>query len=204
MKGKFRLKKKVVLGLLLIFVAVGAFGFWELGGREMLLYPKVVVLKTDLDRGSEIRDSNLTVKRMIPASRDAILLKDVSQLKNMVASQWIKAGEPLYPRYFVDKDMITDEGEGKFIFSLSENWLASYPQSLRRGDYAYIYSDGAYITKAKVAFVKDSDNNEVTSDKERLGASGMISAIEIIVDQEQASMISQIAEDGSKLVILYN
>ena len=200
---KPKIRKKSVVGIALIVLAVLFFCFWESFGREMIMYPEVLVFNTDMNRGDEVNDENIAKVRIGRTSEGAIT--DISALSGKVVNQYIKAGEPIYPEYLIEKDMTTSDGEGKFIFSLTEDWLSSYPQSLRRGDMAYIYSNGEYLTNAKVAYVKDSENCEVTSsDKERLGASASVSAIEVIVDKNEAALISSYAEAGYKLVVMYN
>lgn len=205
MSNRARFSRKNKVGILLIVLSLGLFAFWELGGRALLLYPQVLVLTQDSCRGAAVDAAQLSTARVDGERRGALSPADLSKLQGMVTNQYIKAGEPLYWEYFQEKDMTTADGQGKYIFALAEDWLESYPQSLRRGDTAYLYSAGQFVTDAKVAFVKDHDNNEVVSpDKERLGASASVSAVEIIVSDEQASIISQLAEEGGRFVILYN
>lgn len=205
MSSKSSFTKKNRVGILLIVLSISFFTFWELGGRALLLYPEVLVLASDSSRGAAVDAAQLRTARVDRERRGALSPADSKKLEGMVTNQYIKAGEPLYWEYFQEKDMATADGEGKYVFALAGEWLESYPQSLRRGDTAYLYSSGEFVTNAKVAFVKDNDNNEVISqDKERLGASASVSAVEIIVDEDQASIISQIAEEGGRFVILYN
>lgn len=200
--NKPQIRKKSVIGIALIIVAILFFIFWESYGREYLMYPEVLVVDSDLNRGDIIEPQDLKKVRMDRADG---AIDNAGVFEGKLAGQYIKAGEPIYSEYLIDQDMITDGGDGKYIFSLSEDWLSSYPQSLRRGDMAYIYSGGEFLTSAKVAFVKDNDNREVTSsDKERLGASASVSAIEVIVDDNQAALITSVAESDRKLVVLYN
>lgn len=191
-------KKKTIIGISLIALSIALFVFLQFFG----MYPKVLALSKDYDRGQEIKMEDVIKVKVLKKSQGQIT--DISMLKDKASLQKMKKGEPIYLDYLQDKDMLTAQGGDKYIFSMPEDWLVSYPQSLRRGDTAYIYSEGTLITQAKVAYVKDRDNLEVTStDKDRLGATGLVSGIELIVDNDQAETLSLIGEGGGTFVILY-
>lgn len=196
--------KKQILGIVLIVISIIFFILWESIGRTWLLCPNLLVTTGDISQGSVVTADLLRSSRISYGGGAALLADEAQKIIGKVAVQTIKAGEPLYVEYFEEQEMST-AGREKYILSMPLQWIESYPQSLRRGDRAYIYCNGALVTDAKVAYVKDNSNREITSpDSQRLEGSGMVSVIEILVDKDQAASISQIGNEGGRFVILYN
>lgn len=205
MMKMFQSNRRTLIGTILIVLSIIFFILWEAVGRAWLLYPNLLVAAGDMSQGAVVTTDQLRPRRVSYGGDGALLASDAKKIEGKVAIQTIKAGEPLYLEYFEDAEMSTKGGSEKFVFSLPQQWIESYPQSLRRGDEAYIYCNGAYITCAKVAYVKDGNNQEITSkDRDRLQGSGLVSVVELLVSKEQASSISQIGNEGGRFVILYN
>ena len=63
---------------------------------------------------------------------------------------------------------------------------------------------GSLVTEAVVAYVKDSNNQEIVSqDKERLNANGTVGLLEVVVTAEQAEKLGKLAAKGNQFDILY-
>jgi len=116
----------------------------------------------------------------------------------------VAAGTELYMEYFQESKFAVGEEEGKFILSIPEQWLKSFPQTLKRGDRAFFYCAGEIVTDAVVAYVRDGTNQEVYyGDDERLTSSASVSLIEVVVTEEQARLLGKLADKDNKFVILY-
>ena len=129
---------------------------------------------------------------------------DVEGLEGMAAGQYIPAGEPLYANYFTEAEFMTGEATDSFILALPEQWLAAYPQTLRRGDRVFFYCGGEAVTDAIAVHVKDSNNQEIYSaGNERLQDSGRVQSIEVVVNAAQASQLEKLAAKGNRFLLLY-
>ncbi|MEG0292269.1 MAG: SAF domain-containing protein [Anaerovoracaceae bacterium] len=201
--------KRTILGIMLIVIAIiGTFG-WETWGRKHLTYDEALVLNTDVEKSQTITASMLTSKRIPDSFKDSYKSNEINQVIGMEAKQYIHKGSELFPQYFDSNGLVVSDSE--FILSMPNEWIKAFPQTLRRGDTAYIYaiSDAGaaspkYITSAKVAFSKDNTNNEVKSkDRNRLSGSGSVALIEIIVNQKQADLITSSISDDIQFVIMY-
>lgn len=126
--------KKRIIGIILIFSTLTALAFWELWGRSNLGYQKIPVLKKDTERYTKITADMLTFKPIEHPNKGTLTGADVEGLEGMAAGQYIPAGEPLYANYFTEAEFMTGEATDSFILALPEQWLAAYPQTLRRGD----------------------------------------------------------------------
>ena len=94
---------------------------------------------------------------------------------------------------------------GQYILSIPDQWLMSYPQTLRRGDEVSFYCGGKLVTSALVAYARDSSNQEVMSgDDARLEASASVSLVEVVVTEAQAVMLGKLADQGERFVLLYS
>ena len=153
--------KKRIIGIILIFSTLTALAFWELWGRSNLGYQKIPVLKKDTERYTKITADMLTFKPIEHPNKGTLTGADVEGLEGMAAGQYIPAGEPLYANYFTEAEFMTGEATDSFILALPEQWLAAYPQTLRRGDRVFFYCGGEAVTDAIAVHVKDSNNQEL-------------------------------------------
>ena len=69
---------------------------------------------------------------------------------------------------------------------MPEDWLASMPSSIGRGNRAYFYSGKRLLAEAPVSAF-DAENR----------------AIEVVVRKEQAAVLSEAAAAGEKMVVVY-
>lgn len=197
--------KQKTIGLLLIFLSLGALGFWEFWGRENLSYESVVVFRSDVGRGTEVEKQMLEVRKMDKPGENVLLETDMQKIIGQETVQFIPAGAPLHGEYFQNPELAVGGDSGRFILSIPNQWLMSFPQTMRRGDEVSFYCGGKLVATAPVAYVRDSSNQEVTSaDEDRLQASAPVSLVEIVVDEEKALKLGRLADEGKQFVLLYN
>lgn len=196
--------RQKTMGLVLIFLSLGALGFWEFWGRENLTYQSVVVLRTDAARGTHVERELLEVRRMDKPGPDALLEEDLMRIVGLEAVQYIPKGTPLHLEYFQQPALAVGGDTGRYILSIPNQWLMSFPQTMRRGDEVSFYCEGEVVASALVAYVRDSSNQEVISgDDARLQASAPVSLVEVVVDEATALMLGKLADRGKRFVLLY-
>lgn len=185
-------------------VSLGLLAFWELWGRQNLSYDSVAVFKEAVPRGTVISSDMLHEKKVEKAEENALLFSEAEGLYGMESAQYIPAGEELYKEFFQNSQFAVGKDKDRYILSIPDHWLSSYPQTLKRGDRAFFYCSGEIVTDAVVAYVKDSVNKEVTFENDsRLAGSAQVSLIEVIVSREQAVTLGKLADKGNKFVIMY-
>lgn len=197
--------RQKVIGMLLIVVSLGALGFWEFWGRENLSYAKVLVLSQDTARNTLIEKNMLEVRRMDEPEGPVLREEDAARLIGLETAQYVPAGTPLYGEYFQDPVLAVGGETGQYILSIPNQWLMSFPQTLRRGDEVSFYCEGKLVTSALVAYVRDSSNQEVISDDDaRLQASAPVSLVEVVVTEEKALKLGKLGDEGKRFVLLYS
>lgn len=196
---------KRIIGLILIVASLGILGFWEFWGRENMMYEKILVFRDDVERNTQITADMVEVKPVETAAPEALGEEDLEKILSLETAQFIPANTELHPEYFQDPVFSIGGDSGRYILSIPNAWLQSYPQTLRRGDEVFFYCDGRLVTSAIVAYARDSSNQEVTStDEERLNASSAVSLVEVVVEEEQALTLGKLADDGKQFVLLYH
>ncbi|MDD6815726.1 MAG: hypothetical protein PUE84_04695 [Firmicutes bacterium] len=197
--------KKRIAGLILIVASLGCLGFWEFWGREHLSYEKVLVFRQDTARNTAVEESMLEVVFMEEPPDGALRAEDASSLMNLETVQYVPAGTPLFSEFFQDPRLSVGGTSGQYVLSIPNQWLLSYPQTLRRGDTVRFYCEEEIVLSAVVAYARDSSNQEVVSaDDDRLKASAPVSLVEVIVDEEKALKLGKLGEEGKKFVLLYS
>lgn len=212
------------IGILLIAVAIIGIWYWEVYGREALSYENVIVLKTDSERNTYIEQKHLAVMKM---EKEKVLpgaIKDPAQILHKETVQFIPAGMMLVEEFFDSPQLVTDEGQ--YIFSIPNQWLEAYPQSLRRRDTVYVYPvkaedailqefleegkttrqtpEGKALFSATVAYAKNSSNQEVESvDPGRLDGTSSVSLVEIVATAENVRAMQTAVSEGFKFILLY-
>ena len=197
--------KKRITGLILIAASLVCLGFWEFWGREHRSYEKVLVFCQDTARNTMVEESLLEIVLMEEPPEGALGPEDASNLLNLETVQYVPAGTPLFSEYFQDPRLSVGGTSGQYVLSIPNQWLLSYPQTLRRGDTVRFYCEEEIVLSAVVAYARDSSNQEVVSaDDERLKASAPVSLVEVIVDEEKAMKLGTLGEEGKKFVLLYS
>ena len=197
--------KKRIVGMVLIVASLGCLGFWEFWGREHLSYEKVLVFRSNAVRNTAVEESLLEVVLMEDPPEGTIRADEAASIMHLETVQYVPAGTPLFPEFFQDPRLSVGGGSGQYVLSIPNQWLLSYPQTLRRGDTVSFYCEEKMILSAVVAYARDSSNQEVVSaDDERLKASAPVSLVEIIVNEEKALKLGKLGEAGKKFVLLYS
>ena len=200
---EMRMKKRIA-GILLVVLSLSLLAFWELWGRETITYERVVVLKESQPQNTLITREMLRERRIEKAAEGAIHSEDAEKIIGLETTQFVAAGTELHQDYFQESKFAVGEKEGKYILSIPDQWLKSYPQTLRRGDRAFFYCGGEIVTDAIVAYVRDGANQEVYySDEERLTSSAAVSLVEVVVTADQAAALGKLADKGNKFVVMY-
>ncbi len=170
-----------------------------------MTYEEILVFSNDVAKGTVITADMIKTKRVEDPDENAMRTKDWEGIVGLEAIQYVPKGTALYEEFFQDQAFSVGDEKGQYILSIPNEWLKSYPQTLRRGDKVYFYCDGEIVTWASVAYAKDSSNQEVNDlDDERLNATATVSLVEIIVDEEKALSLGRLADEGKRFVLLYS
>lgn len=197
--------KKRIIGILLIAASLGTLGFWEFWGRENLSYERILVFREDAGRSTAVTEDLLTVALVETDDPRILRERDAEGILNRETVQFVPAGTPLYDEYFQDPRLAVGGDTGQYVLSIPNQWLLSYPQTLRRGDTVSFYCGGELVLSAAVAYARDSSNQEVVSqDDARLEASAPVSLVEVVVDEEKALKLGKLGEAGKRFVLLYS
>ena len=214
--------KRSVAGIILIAAAIAGMLYWELVGRDSLMYTEVLTVNRDVEAGTLITRDMLDLKKTTTPSARALRLKNAEELLGLQAVSYLPAGAELFSEYFEEESLVVHEDRGEYIFSIPTGWLVAYPQTLRRGDSVSLLlvrersafaeeasigpadpKTGDEVLSSTVLYVKSSSNDEVVSDSDRLKAASTVSIIEIIAQKEQAQLLTRLAAEGCRFVVLY-
>lgn len=181
-------KLRTVIALGMVIVGLISLTFWEAWGRENILYEKVLVAKSDIQRGMTIEKEMLTEKSF---AKDAVITDAVTEgaidlIVGQVAKQNIPKNNQINKSFLYKDDFYI--GKGQSIFKIPAGWIDNRSASIRRGDKIMVYAGETLVGEYKVAFVKDQEEREVTSVEsqwysealDRTDSTGVISNIEII------------------------
>lgn len=209
------LYKKRIIGILLLIIAITFFIFWELVGRKQLLYKTVVVFNENINKGVKITYDLLTTKKVEVDNCILNVIDNPQKIVGKESKHFIPAKTQLVTEYF--EEPIINLTKDKKIMRIPNNWLYSFPQTIRRKDKIFIYAirsdktDNKIIDNKKyfvyqtiVAYAKDSNNREVESlDLNRLNGSSVVNDIEIIVTDNQYKVLLDCVKKGYKFIIMY-
>jgi len=219
-----------IIGILLMLATVAMIYFWETSGREKYLYKEVVVLNQNVEENIQVTQEMLEFAKINPANfiEGAVVKKE--DVSGKYSAQFIAKNSQVCLVYFKDS-AVEQVKEDFYIFSIPQDWIITFPNSLRKGDIIYFYplkieadkelqdksfNDPDYLSvtekstliESEVAYLKDSGNREVvdtddSSQKPRYDGSANISSIEIITNYEDVSRLHALAGSGYKFIILY-
>lgn len=202
-----------VLGVLLIVVSIITLLWWENTGREQLVMSSVMVAKDNIQRGRIIGEQDFIEIKNISESTipGAITPQTFYKIKGLVAKQYIPKLSQVIPKMFVKKDKMLLDGNS--IFPIKEVWIGSRSSSLRKGDNIDLFDEKGqcYIGTFKIAYAKDSNEQEVVGTEENLSedilqrdfSSSTIAHVEIITSMEEYKNIWHLAEEeGMKFLII--
>jgi hypothetical protein len=217
---------KGLMGFILIIAAIGSIFYWEMYGRESLLYKEIVVLSEDVNKNQVITKDMIEVQKREETTLIKEVILDANEIIGKAANNYIPKGVQLVDKYFEVPDLVLDKDE--YIFQIPLEWIKAFPDSLRRGDRIYFYEVGKGtldynstegeiavnnkkalekepVTNATVAYVKDSANREVItlSDEERYNGSSKINEIEIITNLETVNLLRDSVNNDKSFIIMY-
>ncbi len=156
-------KKKLIIGSGIIVLALALLVLWEMVGREVILYEKLLVPKEDIKVGDTITIEKFTEVDFLAPSvvNGAITAETFDKVDGQLAKQFMPRGSQVTEDFIYKDDFYI--GENESIYEIPALWLWSYSSSIRRGDYVNFYTaDGkTYIGQYRVAFVKALSNKEV-------------------------------------------
>lgn len=196
--------KKKFIGIIMIVLTLSVLIAWEMWGEEYFLYSEILVLKNDIQENTIITDKMLKTVKVEKADERALKSSDLESIISKKSKQYIPSDVPIFKEYFEEKEYSYGDDTNLSVLSIPSNWLHVMPQSIKRGDRAFFYSDGNLISECTVIHVKDADNTEIQySDVERLLPSGNISLIEILTTEEQIEKMSKIVNEDKKFLVTY-
>lgn len=215
MKKRLWIKIKGVIGIVLIFLAIGGVVYWEKHGRSRLLYIPVIVAKQDIPKNLVISKVNMESYLTYKDVEKSVLIDDyIRSIEDMVGLESminIPRNACISRRYFGKEKLVLDKNQ--FVFKIPKKWIYDLPSTLRRKDEIDVYAVkedkvdrlNKPLIHSVVAYVKDSSNREVVSigEDERLDASAKIDSIEIIAKVDEINSLKNSFGRGYKFIILY-
>lgn len=176
-----------IIGVLLIIVSICALIAWEKWGKNELLYDDILVLEESVSKGTLITENMLKSVKMDSSEADCIKASEKEKIIGLESAFFIHKGAPLFRQYFVKPGLTAGAEEGKYILSIPEEWQLSVPETMKRGDKAYFFINGKFVTWAMVSYVNGED-----------------SSFEVVVTDRQAESLSKIGARGERLTVVYH
>lgn len=206
-------KKRITIGIILIFISVAAMVFWETKGRNEILLDEVVVFAKGVAKDSKLEKQHLSKGRVLKESRvegsvDWLDLDDV--VGKYLTTDMGKKAQLSYE--FLRENPISI-GKDQSIFLIPGSWIEMKSSALRRGDLVEIFETRELtgLGTFKVAFVKDSSGAEVVDEfiSEKSGAlerwkgSAPVDHVEIIGNLQDYERISEkVVSEGALLLLV--
>lgn len=178
---------KKVIGIALIILSITALISWEKWGKSRFLFDEIIVLKTNVTKGTVITEKILETKKVETVERGCLKKESMSNLIGKEAAQYIHKGVPLFKPYFDQKGLAVTEDNNQYVIALPLSWVVSMPVTLNRGNRVYLYAAGKLVTTALVSFFDQAEQG-----------------LEIVISSEQAEAISRTIERGDKFIVTYN
>lgn len=223
-------KVKGYIGIFLFLLVIIGIYFWEVYGREQLLYSNVYVTSVDLFPGDTLTADKVTLVKLeqeFLVKNSITTNNDLSNIIGYEAKHFIPANSQVIKDFFDIPEIVLNDDE--YICPIPSDWIMAFPQSLRRKDTVSLFAVTASVNKEKakdysiedikymikdkeplfsttVAYVKDSSNREVIDVKEsgeRMDASSKINSVELVMDAKKFEVLNNFYEAGYKFVIMY-
>lgn len=178
------------IGVIIIVTMLIFSGFWEVYGREKLLYKKVVVFRSNQLRGAVVTDEMLDIvsKPANDVFKAAITTKE--QILGKGVNHFVPAEATLHPSFFDDARLIGDKNS--IVFKVPNDWILSVPDSIRRGDASIFY-------EVDISALK----NNATLNSTILNGSTGSSQLNTVTQDQVSSIKSVLGKDVLKTVIDY-
>ena len=204
---------KPIIGCILIVTALVGLFYWEHDGRIRWTTEEVASAAFDIAEGKEINEAMFKKMRVPPECivDGALSMEEASKLKGRICRQNIKANSQIVADFFENTEELIEEG--KSIFVIKPSWMDMRSSSLRSGDIVQIYSDtgDVYLGTFRVAFVKDDNEQEVTSADgisrqqnilDRKMSSRAANHIEIVATLDEYNAINAFVRDGARSLMI--
>ena len=197
--------KKTISGILIMVIAICGIIYWEMLGREKLLYSDIVVLNCEVEPHTEITAEMLSKRSSYMPHEDAIGLSAAGELIGMMSKQYIPRGAELFDEYFLQPELAVDEMSDELVFSLETSKLISFPRSIKKGDRIHIYFKNMHVMDTVVLRIMDgiSEISETAATGEE-GRNGRIETIEIKLDEKNLMRLSELVSEDEGLSVAYN
>ena len=211
--GKMRYLKPAIGIILIILALVGGY-YWETKGRQTYQQVQVPVASVDILQGDKLDGEMVKVIYLDKSSivKGALLEKDIPQIIDYRATQFIPANSQIVASFFKKND--TSLAENKSVFSIPNSWIFSRSSTLRKGDWIEIYGEGEmlYFGKYQIAFVKDQSENEIENLEgpfikknilERTAGTGIIHHIELCCTLEDyCTLLEHVTKTGMGILLV--
>lgn len=177
---------KRLIGVLIIILSIISLITWEKWGKFKLISDTVLVLEKNVPAGTLIEEKMLAEKKMQIDENDYIRSDEKSNIVGKEASGFIHKGVPLFVEYFADSESDPSIVNNRVLITVEESWMLGMPAGIKRGDEVILMHGSDVAVKAKVS--------QVSTDGKSFG---------IIVNKDQAGIISELVYQGEKLVAAY-
>ena len=189
MRG-FRIRKKTLIGALLMLLSLAGVFYWESAGRERALMVRVAALSSDLKAGEVLSSSDLAELSVPPEAAVAgALAPDAAvRLAGLKAVRDMSAGEQVRDDMFAADVRLL--GPGQSIYSIPASWIYSRPASLCAGDELSFFTlEGLELWSFRAAYLRGSSEqalNEPRRGENLLSrvSDGIIENIEIVCTKD--------------------
>lgn len=174
---------KRVMGIFLILLSMMGLMVWERWGKNALLYDDVLVLRDNIEKGTIVTEKMLTAKKL-NIDEDYLAYDQREEIIGLQAAGFVHEGVPLFAAYFQEPNLSPDETRGTYVLALPQECILTKPETLSRGDKVFFFFGKHFVTAADVAMAEEK-------------------GVEVIVSKSQAEAISEILNQGEKLVLVY-
>lgn len=127
-----------ILGILLMIIGFAAVILWESFGKEAFLYSEVVIVNTDVQKGTIIEESMLKVTKMDQNNVISGAIKKTSNIAGLEAKQYLPQNTQVHESFFDTPGTVL--GSDQYIFKVPSEWIIAVPSSIRRKDTAIFYA----------------------------------------------------------------
>ena len=212
---------KRILGVILLLVLLCGVYYWEFyGGRESLLYVDVLVANQSIPKGTIINSSMISKVKM---DSKHVVESEINNKDDIIGKETvikIPYNAQISNEYIKDDSLLADEDE--YIFSIPNEWLKSFPQTIRRRDLILLYpvyedeslkdnteklnNETDMNFEAVVAYVKDRANREVVdtdTQNTRMNASSNIASVELLISKDSINKMYEFINQNYKFVMIY-
>lgn len=196
-----------VIGIITIILMISLVWYWETSGRELYFYNEIIVLNSEVNKGTIITNELLSTKKVENDSINEGVVLNTNEIIGLEAKHYVPKETELHINYFESQSLLNRENA--YIVRIPNEWLYSIPNTLRRKDTIVFYpvnTKDAVILKTQVAYVKDSGNREVqtVNTENRLDGSSIITEVSVVATLDEFKRLESTVLNGNKLIIMYS